>query len=223
MPLLFHRSSTWLALAIAALLWASCENAVAGDRPAVPCATATCPFRLKGGALELRFEEGDIRCRSVGGQGSLQSISGRGITILAFNDCREHVTPFHFSCTDQPGSTPRVTSNRLETYVKAGSTDGQVVVFGNFRLGLRCGGFLEFAVEGYWQGQAIPRRGCQGASIVGPLAMILYAHGREGSGAFFDVFVDPQSNTYRVENPWQLVPLGASSVDIDCTRDHAPK
>ncbi len=163
-----------------ALVWVTSERAVASDGRARPCVASACSFVVRGGAMELRFAEGDIRCSSIDGQGHLDAGSGLGSTVLVFHDCREQMTPFRFSCAGRSGQAQPVTSNRMETSLRPERTRDQVIVFGNLRLGLHCAGFLDFAVEGYWQGRVVPSRRCRRPSVFGPLSMTLYAHASRG-------------------------------------------
>jgi hypothetical protein len=75
--------------------------------------------------------------------------------------------------------------------------------FSNFRLSLVCGDLLKFRLEGFWEGK-IDLHHCDRRTVEQRLRMILYAHGKEGSGGLWDVYVDDEVDRYDLDAPWQM-------------------
>jgi len=174
----------------------------AGAAPEVECRKVTCPFELEGGALELRFGRSEIGCRSLDGYGDLRAGSS-GLTTLRLRGCRERITPFHFSCTGGAGSGRVVESNAMETSISGARGDTAELRLSNLWLTLLCGGFLRVGIEGFWVGR-LRELACGGRAADQPLRVKLLAHGREGTAAAWDVYLDARVDTYRVRSPWRV-------------------
>jgi hypothetical protein len=66
-----------------------------------------------------------------------------------------------------------------------------------------CGDLLRFSVEGFWVVHfATHHRRASG--VRWQVAPVLFAHGGQGGGGIFDVYVDPVADVYRLPLPWSF-------------------
>ena len=183
-----------------------CAGTAKGHATGEECKRTFCSYRLQGGSLDLRFGGNEIDCQSVDGRGEYR-IGVPGETLLNFQGCREEITPFHFSCSDahRPGREAEV--RPMETSIRRVDADVIEIRWLNFRLDLACGGFLKIVIEGFWVGR-LRGLGCGEPADSLALALKLLAHGSAGSSGIWDVYLDPRSDTYRLEPPWRMTISG---------------
>jgi len=90
----------------------------------------------------------------------------------------------------------------MEASLTKGSKKEPRIEFGYNRLSMECA-FLKLVVEGYWVGHLV-WQGCNARTTGYDMLPTLYAHGQEGSGDAWDVYVDEKVNTYKISPPWKV-------------------
>jgi len=199
---MFHPRAILL-LSAMMLLLAFGLPAMVSAAPGVQCAEAPCSFAVSGGrAFDLRLRELEIRCHKAAGSGKFRT-ENLGMTRIGFVGCREQETPFAFSCLGRPGS-----SNTIGTNALGSSTLEEDGIHGLLLSGARfsfvCGGFRRVHVEGFFVAKLNPQQ-CHVTGRRYPVRMELIAHGAEGAGATYDVFIDGYGGEqYEFDTSWQL-------------------
>jgi hypothetical protein len=169
--------------------------------PALKCGPDPCLFKLSGHAVELNFGGNRIRCRMVTGLGSLDRRSGSSLLIL--KNCRERVTVFNFRCSNSKAHVGTVHTSPMGTELRPGADQDPKIVFLGLRATFRCARVMKFYVEGFLVGH-LDRSQCNAKRFEYPIEPVLFAHGGIGSEPAYDIYVDANTETYKVPTPWQM-------------------
>jgi hypothetical protein len=206
------RLGVLLLCSVAILALSGISSAAHGAVPTLRCAAAPCQYRIEGGGFYLRLHQLKIGCQATRGVGEMSS-SATGTATISFSGCREEMTPFTFGCVNGGGPLGTIETNRLSTsvYEEGGKRELQ---FGGMRLDFVCGGFGKaLHLEGFLAGEIGPRA-CDVAVHRFPMPTELIAHGREGTGANYDVYVDGYGDEqYEFSPPWRLEFEGSARFD----------
>lgn len=175
--------------------------------PSLHCERQPCSYALASGAFSLEYGEDSIGCEQIRGTGRFTTATTSQVR-LTMSDCREEDTPFRFSCVGARSTDPSIRSKELATHLMTAEELPEMLVDG-FEMALTCGGGERSVLKGFFRVR-IPPQACDLRARVFALPTELVAHGGDGPGEFFDIFVDGKDLQFDEE--WQLIFSGKASI-----------